>query len=144
MDKLKKESKDKEDELKKNLEESKDKKNQNLLNFLKGAAILQRKVCALLIMIPWTSWRIKSTSKNLKYKLRSFLRTKKLSDNDSLRKYFNKWRNNVLKGIKPEALYKLLAKLIEITLNNYKIKILAKNSLKGEGSPGKPQILLKN
>jgi hypothetical protein len=62
----------------------------------------------------------------LKYKLRSFLRTKKLSDNDSLRKYFNKWRNNVLKGIKPEALYKLLAKLIEITLNNYKRKILAK------------------
>ena len=61
---------------------------------------------------------------NLEYKLRSFLRTKKLSDNDSLRKYFNKWPNNVLKGIEPEALYKLLAKLIEITLNNYKRKIL--------------------
>ena len=61
---------------------------------------------------------------NLEYKLRSFLRTKKLSDNDSLRKYFNKWRNNVLKGIEPEALYKLLEKLIEITLNNYKKKIL--------------------
>ena len=57
---------------------------------------------------------------NLEYKLRSFLRTKKLSDNDSLRKYFNKWRNNVFKGIEPEALYKLLEKLIEITLNNYK------------------------
>ena len=63
---------------------------------------------------------------NLKYKLRSLLRIKKLSDNDLLRKYFNKWRNNALKGIEPEALYKLLAKLIEITSNNYKRKILAK------------------
>ena len=51
--------------------------------------------------------------------------------------------NNAFKGIEPEALYKLLAKLIEITLNNYKRKFWPKNSLNGEGLPGRPQILLK-
>ena len=126
MDKLKKENKDKEDELKKNLEESKDKKDQNLLNYLKGAEILQRAVWRITHKDPLSAMKDKVDVENLKYKLRRLLKIKKLSDNDLLRKYFNKWRNNVLKGIKPESLYKLLAKLIEITLNNYKRKILAK------------------
>ena len=126
LDKLKKENKDKEDELKKNLEESKDKKDQNLLNYLKGAEILQRAVWRMTHKDPLNAMKDKVDVENLKYKLRRLLRIKKLSDNDLLRKYFNKWRNNVPKGIEPEALYKLLAKLIEITSNNYKRKILAK------------------
>ena len=49
-----------------------------------------------------------------------------MTDKELLRKYFNRWKRNTLKGIDSETLYKLLVKLIEITSNNYKKKILAK------------------
>ena len=43
-----------------------------------------------------------------------------------LRKYFNRWRTNALRGVDPQLIYKLLAKLIEINSNNHIKKILRK------------------
>ena len=136
LDKLKKEKKDKEDELKKSLEESKDKKDKDLLNYLNGSEILQRAVWRMTHKDPLEAMKDKIDVDNLKNKLRQLVKIKKLSDDNLLRKYFNRWRNNALKGVDPETLYKLLAKLIEITSNNHKRKILAKKLNKWRRAAG--------
>ena len=58
--------------------------------------------------------------------LRNLLKIKKLKNKDLLRKWFNIWRNKISKIKSKEALYQLLAKLIEINANNFKKKILSK------------------
>ena len=64
--------------------------------------------------------------------LRNLLKLKKLSNKDLLKKYFNRWKNNILRKKSKDALYKLLAKLITINAKNFKKKILAKNLILGE------------
>ena len=136
LDKLIKENKQKEDELKKSLEESKDVKDQNLLNYLKGSEILQRAVWRMTHKDPLHAMGDKIDVENLKNKLRRLVKIKKLTNDDLLRKYFNRWRNNALKGMDPSKLYKLLAKLIEISSNNFKKKILAKKFNKWRRATG--------
>ena len=70
------------------------------------------------------------------YKLRRLVKIKKLTDKELLRKYFDRWKKNTLKGTDPEILYKLLAKLIEITSNNHKRKILSKKLNKWRRAAG--------
>jgi len=136
LDKLIKENKQKEDKLKKSLEESKDVKDQNLLNYLKGSEILQRAVWRMTHKDPLHAMGDKIDVENLKNKLRRLVKIKKLTNDDLLRKYFNRWRNNALKGMDPSKLYKLLAKLIEISSNNFKKKILAKKFNKWRRATG--------
>ena len=129
LDTLKKESKKNLDDLKKLLEDKKkeeEDKDKNLLNYLKGAEILQRAVWRITHRDPLHAMGEKIEVENLKDKLRRLVKIKKLSDKDLLRKYFNRWRNNTLRKTDPQVIYKLLAKLMEITSNNYKRKILAK------------------
>ena len=63
---------------------------------------------------------------NLMSKLKRMVKIRRLTDKELLRKYFNIWKLNALKGTNPELIYKLLAKFMEITSNNYKRKLLAK------------------
>ena len=136
LDKLIKDKKDKEDELRKSLEKSKDDKDQNLLNYLKGAEILQRAVWRMTHKDPLNAMGDKLDVENLKNKLRRLVKLKKLTNDELLRKYFNRWRANALKGMDPTKLYKLLAKLIEISSNNFKKKILAKKFNKWRRATG--------
>jgi len=126
LQKLKKESKEKEDELIQRLEESKDNKDKNLLNYLKGSEILQRAVWRMTHPDPLHAMGQKLDMDDVKYKLLKIIKIKKHSDNDLLRKYFDKWRKNALKGVDADILYKLLAKLMEMTHNNHMRKILGK------------------
>ena len=126
LQKLKKESKEKEDELIQRLEESKDNKDKNLLNYLKGSEILQRAVWRMTHPDPLHAMGQKLDVDDVKYKLLKIIKIKKHSDNDLLRKYFDKWRKNALKGVDADILYKLLAKLMEMTHNNHMRKILGK------------------
>ena len=126
LDKLKKESKEKEEELIKNLQEAKDDKDKNLLKYLRGSEILQRAVWRKAHPDPLHAMGDKVDKDNILNQLRKLVKIKKNTTNDLLRKYFDKWRKNALKGIDSDTLYKLLAKLLEITSNNYKKKILAK------------------
>ena len=126
LDKLKKDVKDREDELQKKIDEKRDEKDKNLLNYLKGSEILQRAVWRITHKDPLAAMGDKIDVDDIKYKLRRLVKIKKLSDKELLRKYFNIWKKNTLKGTDPKLIYKLLAKLIEITSNNYKRKILAK------------------
>ena len=72
----------------------------------------------------------------IKNRLRRLVKIKKLSDKELLRKYFNRWKNNTLKRTDPQIVYKLLAKLVEITSNHYKRKILAKKLNKWRRATG--------
>ena len=126
LDKVKKEAKQKEDELIRQIEESKDNKDKNLLDYLKGAEILQRAVWRITHPDPLHAFSDKIENDNINNKLKRLIRIKKLSNNDLLRKYFNRWKRNALKKVDSDILYKLLAKLIEITSNNYKKKFLRK------------------
>lgn len=105
------------------MEKSKDDKDQNLLNYLKGAEILQRAVWRMTHKDPLNAMGDKLDVENLKNKLRRLVKLKKLTNDELLRKYFNRWRANALKGMDPTKLYKLLAKLIEISSNNFKKNI---------------------
>ena len=134
--KAKKDLKDKEDELVKQLEESKDNKDKDLLNYLKGTEILQRAVWRITHPDPLQAFADKIDGDNIDKKLRRLIRIKQLSNKDLLRKYFNKWKRNALKKVDSEILYKLLAKLIEITSNNYKRKILRKKFNKWRRAAG--------
>ena len=134
--KLEKDSKKKEDELIKTLEESKDKKDKNLLNYLKGSEILQRAVWRITHPDPLHAMGDKLDNNNLKLRLLRLIKIKKHSNNELLRKYFNKWKRNALKGVEPDILYKLLAKLIEITSNNHKRRILGKKFNKWRRATG--------
>ena len=126
LQRLKKESKEKEDELIQKLEESKDNQDKNLLNYLKGSEILQRAVWRITHPDPLHAMGETLDGDNLRYKLLKMIKIKKHSDNDLLRKYFNIWRKNALKGVDADILYKLLAKLMEMTHNNHMRKILGK------------------
>ena len=126
LQKMKKESKEREDELIQKLEESKDNKDKNLLNYLKGSEILQRAVWRISHPDPLHAMGEKLDVDDVKYKLLKMIKIKKRSDKDLLRKYFNIWRKNALKGIDADILYKLLAKLMEMTHNNHMRKILGK------------------
>ena len=101
-------------------------KNKNLLDYLKGTEILQRAVWRNTHKDPLDAMGEKVDLENTKNSLRNLLKIKKLSDKDLLRKYFNIWKNNVLKKKSKDALYELLARLILINANNFKKKILAK------------------
>ena len=100
--------------------------NKNLLDYLEGSEILQRAVRRITHKDPLDAFADKIDLDNTKKTLRNLLKIKKLSDKDLLKKYFDKWRKNALKMKAKDALYKLLAKLIEINSNNFKRKILAK------------------
>ena len=126
LQKMKKESKEREDELIQKLEESKDNKDKNLLNYLKGSEILQRAVWRISHPDPLHAMGEKLDVDDVKYKLLKMIKIKKRSDKDLLRKYFNIWRKNAFKGIDADILYKLLAKLMEMTHNNHMRKILGK------------------
>ena len=128
LDKITKEKNDKEDELKKVKEEAiKEEPVKDLSNYIEGFKILQRAVRRITHRDPLHAFGDKLGLDDYKNgKLRRLVRIRKLSDNELLRKYFNIWRNKALKGIDPQHIYKLLAKLMEITANNYKRKILAK------------------
>ena len=136
LDKLKKESKEKEDQLMKDLEENKEKKNKNLLDYLKGTEILQRAVRRITHPDPLAAFGDKIDKDNIYDKLLRLIKIKKLSDNDLLRKYFNRWKRNALKKDDSEILYKLLAKLMEMTANNFRKKILSKKFNKWRGAAG--------
>ena len=136
LERLKKEKKEKEEELIKSIEESKDQKDKNLLNYLQGSEILQRAVWRISHKDPLNAMGNKVDVENLKNKLRRLLKIKNLTNNDILRKYFNKWRTNALKGIDPQLIYKLLAKLMEINSNNHKRKILGKKFNKWRRAAG--------
>ena len=69
----------------------------------------------------------KLNESEVKYKLLKLIKIKKLTDNSLLRKYFDRWKRNALKGVDPDILYKLLAKLIQISSNNHKKKFWQKN-----------------
>jgi ubiquitin C-terminal hydrolase len=62
----------------------------------------------------------------LKYKLLKLVKIKKCKDNGLFRKYFNRWKIKVTKGVVHNILLKLLVLFIDITRNNYIKKILAK------------------
>ena len=126
LDKLKNESQKKLDDMMKEIEENKDNNNKNLLDYLKGAEILQRAVRRITHPDPLHAFGEKIDKDNIDDKLLKLVKIRKLSDNDLLRKYFNRWKRNALKKVDSEILYKLLAKLIEMTSNNHKNKILRK------------------
>ena len=128
LNKITKEKEDKEEELKKVIEESKKvEPEKDLSNYIEGFKILQRAVRRITHKDPLHAFGDKLGLDDYKNnKLRRLVKIRKLSDNELLRKYFNIWRNKALKGIDPQTIYKLLAKLMEITGNNYKRKILAK------------------
>ena len=136
LEKYKRDSKQREDELRKSLEQSKDKHDKNLLNYLKGSEILQRAVWRITHEDPLNAMGDKLYESEVKYKLLKLVKIKKLTDNNLLRKYFNRWKINALKGVDPNVLYKLLAKLIEITSNNHKKKILSKKFNKWRRAAG--------
>ena len=136
LDKIKKDSKEKEDELKKNIEENKDQKDNNLLDYLKGAEILQRAVWRITHPDPLNAFGDKIENEKLLDKLRNIVKNNNKRNNDLLRKYFNRWKRNALKNISSDILYKLLAKLIEISSNNYKKKILRKKFNKWRRATG--------
>ena len=109
------------------MEESKDKHDKNLLNYLKGSEILQRAVWRISHEDPLHAMGDKLNESEVKYKLLKLNKIKKLTDNSLLRKYFYRWKRNALKGVDPDILYKLLAKLIQISSNNHKKKFWQKN-----------------
>ena len=98
----------------------------NLPNYLKGLEILQKAVQRITYKDPLNAFKEKIPLDDSNAPLRNLLKIKKIKNKDLLRKYFNIWRNKISKIKSKEALYKLLAKLIEINANNFKKKILAK------------------
>ena len=126
LERLKKESKEREEELLKTIEENKNDKKKNLLNYLKGSEILQRAVWRRTHPDPLHAMGEKLDEDDILFRLRRIVKIKKKTEKDLLRKYFNKWKLNALKGVDSELLYKLLAKLIEINSNNHVKKILRK------------------
>ena len=136
LNQLKKENKQKDEDLKRQLEESRDLKDQNLLNYLKGTEILQRACWRYTHEDPLHAMGEKIDGEDVLYKLRRLVKIKKLTNKELLRKYFNRWKKNTLRGTDPEILYKLLAKLIEITSNNHKRKILSKKLNKWRRAAG--------
>ena len=136
LENYKRDSQQREDELRKSLEQSKDKHDKNLLNYLKGSEILQRAVWRISHEDPLNAMGDKLYESEVKYKLLKLIKIKKLTDNSLLRKYFNRWKRNALKGVDADILYKLLAKLIQISSNNHKKKILAKKLNKWRRAAG--------
>ena len=98
----------------------------NLTNYLKGIEILQRAVRRITHEDPLNAFKDKLPLDDKKTPLRNLMKIKKLKNKDLLRKYFDIWRKKVANIKSKEALYQLLAKLIEINANNFKKKILAK------------------
>jgi len=136
LEKYKRESRQREDELRNALEKSKDKRDKNLLKYLKGSEILQRAVWRITHEDPLNAMGDKLYESDVRYRLLKLVKIKKLTDDNLLRKYFNRWKINALKGVDPNVLYKLLAKLIEITSNNHKKKILSKKFNKWRRAAG--------
>ena len=126
LEQLKKESKEKEEQLKKSLEEAKNNKDKNLLNYLKGAEILQRAVWRKTHIDPLYAIGEKVDEENIVNYLRKLSKIRRRCHNELVRKYFNRWKKNTLTGIDKKNLYLLLAKLIDISSNNFKKKILEK------------------
>ena len=136
VSKLEKEIKDKEDELQRRLESSKNAKDQHLLNYLKGIRILRRATWRITHRDPLDAMGENIDVENEMFKLRRLVKIRKITDKELLRRYFDRWKLNALKGTNPELLYKLLAKFMEITSNNYKRKILAKKFNKWRRAAG--------
>ena len=136
LNKLKKEKEDKEDELLKRLQESQDNKSKNLLNYLKGTQILQRFVWRKTHPDPLNALGNKIEEDELIKRFKKVVKIRHITENNLLRKYFDRWKTTALKGIDPSILYKLLAKLIEISSNNFKRKILAKKFNKWRRAAG--------
>ena len=126
LERLKKESKEREDELLRSLQEAKDNKDRHLLNYLKGTQILQRAVWRMTHPDPLNAMGEKIDDNYLLDQLRKVIKIKKQYTTNLLRRYFNLWKKNALKGVDSDILYKLLAKFIIINSNNFKKKILAK------------------
>ena len=116
--------------------------NKNLLEYLDGAEKLEKAVRRINHKDPLNALGEKIDKENLKNILRNLLKLKKLSNKDLLKKYFNKWKNNILRKKSKDALYKLLAKLITINAKNFKKKILAKkfNTWRNKTKPSQPII----
>ena len=111
----------------KELEDLKEKNlDKNLLNYLGGSEILQKAVRRITHKDPLNAFGEKLDLDNTYKTLRNLLKIKKLSNKDLLRKYFNIWKKNISKLETKDALYKLFAKLITITSNNFGKKILSK------------------
>ena len=136
LNRLEKEIKDKDEELRRKLLLSKDSKDQHLLNYLQGTKILQRAVWRITHRDPLNAMGENIDVDNLMTKLKRMVKIRKLTDKELLRKYFNIWKLNALKGTNPELIYKLLAKFMEITSNNYKRKLLAKKFNKWRRAAG--------
>ena len=126
LERLKREAKEREEELLRNLQDAKDNKDRHLLNYLKGTQILQRAVWRMSHRDPLHAMGQKLDDNYLLYLLRKIVKIKKKATTDLLRKYFDIWKKNALKGIDSDILYKLLAKFIIINSNNFKKRILAK------------------
>ena len=126
LDKLIKESNEKEEELRRQLEAAKDNKDKNLLNYLKGTEILQRAVWRKTHPDPLRAIGEKVDEDNIVNYLRKLSKIKKKCQNEILRNYLNRWRKNALKGVNKKSLYILLAKFMTITSNNFKNKLLEK------------------
>ena len=69
-------------------------------------------------------------------RLKKVVKIRNITENHLLRKYFDRWETTALRGMDPSIVYKLLAKLIEISSNNFKRKILAKKLNKWRRATG--------
>ena len=68
---------------------------------MKGSEILQRAVWRITHEDPLNAMGDKLYESEVKYKLLKLVKIKKLTDNNLLRKYFNRWKINALKGVDP-------------------------------------------
>ena len=126
LERLKTETTVREEELIRIIEETKDTKDNCLLNYLRGTEILQRFCWRRTHPDPLHAMGVKLDGNYLTYQLKKVIKIKKTVLRDLLRKYFDRWKKNALRGINSDVLYKLLAKFIIINSNNFKKKILAK------------------
>ena len=126
LERLKTETTVREEELIRIIEETKDSKDNYLLNYLRGTEILQRFCWRRTHPDPLHAMGVKLDGNYLTYQLKKVIKIKKTVLKDLLRKYFDIWKKNALRGINSDVLYKLLAKFIIINSNNFKKKILAK------------------
>ena len=102
------------------------KEDKNLLNYYQGSEILQRAVWRITHPDPLHAMGEKVTKEKITEKLLILLKIKELSNKRKLREAFNKWKTNALKRVNAELLTLLFTKLLEITCNNARKKILAR------------------
>ena len=108
LERLKREAKEREEELLRNLQDAKDNKDRHLLNYLKGTQILQRAVWRMTHPDPLNAMGEKIDDNYLLDQLRKVIKIKKQYTTNLLRRYFNLWKKNALKGVDSDILYKLL------------------------------------